>query len=208
MVSAWLMSDIAPGGDPRLAHVSAPLPEAQAFLKDIGVLYWRLAPIRPEGDLSDVPESEYLAQLDAVASERGYKNRDQVEISPTKMPNYETLCGVFFQEHLHDDEEIRFCAGGSGYFDVRDRADRWIRIAVTPGDLLVLPAGIYHRFSPDEKNYIKAIRLFQDAPRWEAHARTVNNVSSAAAASVQPAGDLRPARADYLTALNTSPGHA
>nr|CAG8629094.1 10345_t:CDS:2 [Entrophospora candida] len=71
---------------------------------------------------------------------------------------YDSKMKVFYEEHFHEGEEIRYILDGSGYVDVRDLHDKWIRMALTKGDLIVFPPGIYHRFTPDTNDYMKAMR--------------------------------------------------
>lgn len=161
MVRAWYMDDS--DTDQRLEHQLDP-PQFVSLdkLTQLGVLHWIFDPS------SYHENSEY----ERLRQERGYTYQDQIECSPGKLDNYEIKIKSFYEEHIHTDEEIRFVLDGSGYFDVRDLDDRWIRIEVSRGDMIVLPAGIYHRFTLDSRNYIKALRLFVGEPVWTPHSRS------------------------------------
>lgn len=129
------------------------------------------APPRARPPLPPHSPPEEDAALTQIRKDRGYTFTDTITISPEKLPNYEAKLKIFFEEHLHTDEEIRYILEGSGFFDVRDKEDRWIRIAMDGGDMIVLPAGMYHRFTLDESNYLKAMRLFVGEPVWTPYNR-------------------------------------
>nr|XP_021406920.1 1,2-dihydroxy-3-keto-5-methylthiopentene dioxygenase [Lonchura striata domestica] len=124
--------------------------------------------------------------LKEIRRAENYSWMDIVTIHKDKLPNYEEKIKTFYEEHLHLDDEIRYILEGSGYFDVRDKDDKWIRIFMEKGDMITLPAGIYHRFTLDENNYVKAMRLFVGEPVWTAYNR--------------PADDF-PARKQYMKFL-------
>lgn len=129
-------------GDQREEHDSG-RSVSEEFLSNLGVLYRRCPS---------------LSTVDALASERSYKNRDEIVVSPESMGSgYEAKVKMFFLEHLHEDEEIRYILDGQGYFDVRDGKDSWIRIVVEKDDLIILPAGLYHRFTTDSHNVCSKI---------------------------------------------------
>ncbi|CCH58277.1 hypothetical protein TBLA_0A04840 [Henningerozyma blattae CBS 6284] len=146
-------------------------------LKKIGVEYYHM------------PK---LEDVNKFAKNRAYKNRDTIELNLKTFKNDEkalvSQLNIFFDEHLHEDEEIRYCLEGDGYFDFRSNKNDWIRCKVEKGDFLVVPAGIYHRFTLTSSNHIKALRLFKDQPKWLAIERTK--------------GDLTPIRKQYLETFN------
>ncbi|HYK04466.1 MAG TPA: cupin domain-containing protein [Thermoanaerobaculia bacterium] len=120
-----------------------------------GVLSWRVPP----------DESGRAAMLDAIKREHGYVDEDFVELGP-QTPDLEAICAKFDKEHFHTEDEVRFVVAGAGIFDVRDEADRWIRIEVDEGDMIVIPANTHHRFSLTEQKHIRCMRLFANHEGW------------------------------------------
>ena len=111
--------------------------------------------------------ADYAAPLAELCVQRGYVAQDVVHLG-TATPNLDVLLEKFFNEHLHTDEEIRFVVAGEGIFDLRDVDDRWMRVHVVPGDLIIVPANKYHRFALDQAMTITCKRLFQNQDGWAA----------------------------------------
>ena len=128
---------------------------APEILAQRGVLSW------------SVPEDEAArtALLDSIKREHGYVDEDFVELGP-ETPNLDAICAKFDREHFHSEDEVRFVVAGAGIFDVRDEADRWVRIEVSEGDLIVIPANTHHRFYLTDTRQIRCMRLFANHDGW------------------------------------------
>lgn len=131
---------------------SAVAPDA---LAQRGILSWSVP-------ADDAARAELIA---TVKREHGYIDEDFVELKP-EMPNLDEICAKFDKEHFHTEDEVRYVVAGAGIFDVRDADDRWIRIEVSSGDMIVIPARTYHRFYLTEQKQIRCMRLFANNEGW------------------------------------------
>ena len=82
-------------------------------------------------------------------------------------PSSRAFCGTAFLFYFY----ILYLFILYWIYKVRDKNERWIRCTMEKGDFLILPAGIYHRFTPAESNFAHAMRLFKDVPKWTAYPR-------------------------------------
>ena len=124
-------------------------------LAGAGVLHERL----------EVDPVAFQPTLDRLKQSRGYVEQDVVELRPDT-PELGALCAKFADEHLHTDDEVRYVLEGEGIFDIRSAEDRWMRVTVERGDLIVVPANRHHRFFLTDLQTIRCVRLFKDRGGW------------------------------------------
>jgi 1,2-dihydroxy-3-keto-5-methylthiopentene dioxygenase len=139
-------------------------------LRAVGVTYEHL-PVDP---------AAYQPPLDRLKADRGYVEQDEVELRPDT-DNLDAICAKFADEHLHTDDEVRYVLEGEGIFDIRSTQDRWMRVTVEAGDLIVVPADLHHRFLLTDRKHIRCVRLFKDASGWVPHYRESAETSAPAA---------------------------
>jgi 1,2-dihydroxy-3-keto-5-methylthiopentene dioxygenase len=147
------------------------------------------------GELADVGvthevlpahDGAFQPALDRLKAERGYLEQDIIELAPDT-ENLEQICAKFTLEHLHTDDEVRYVLEGEGIFDIRSAGDRWMRVTLQQGDLLVVPAHLHHRFLLTPRKHIRCVRLFKDSAGWVPHYRTKGEAQGKAEAKPRKA---------------------
>ncbi len=164
---------IQPLNDIEAWYLDSCEPVSLSSLEKLGVRAWRI----------DRDDAE---SLDKMCQQFELNKRAHVTIS-TKEPSDIPL-NKLTMEHMHRNDEVRYVTEGSGYLDVRDWQDRWIRYHMKEQQFSIVPKGIYHRFLLDENSHFKALRLFNNRmtkKRLAFHRRN------------EPT-DIMPARIDYV----------
>ena len=140
---AWYMApDADVTNQKALNRLDPNQPASVALLRKLGIAYWNLPPDEFTYPIKAVPWDPTDAldpKLMAIRDGRGYSYADIITVHPDHLPGFEDKVKSFFEEHIHDAEEIRYIISGSGFFDVRDFDDKWIRVHIKKGDLMTLP---------------------------------------------------------------------
>jgi 1,2-dihydroxy-3-keto-5-methylthiopentene dioxygenase len=143
--------------------------EAQSFLKSINIDYeiWGSKEI-PAGATNEEILAAYSEPIEKLKEQGGYVTADIINVN-SETPNLQTMLDKFNKEHLHEEDEVRFCIEGSGVFHIHPENGPITAIEMGKGDLIRVPKGTHHWFDLCETKTIKCIRLFEEASGWAPH---------------------------------------
>uniref|UniRef100_A0A6A7GEQ9 2-Aminomuconate deaminase n=1 Tax=Hirondellea gigas TaxID=1518452 RepID=A0A6A7GEQ9_9CRUS len=102
-------------------------------LSRLGILYWKLdlTTYETDGTLPEICDSDTFSNRTTITSD----DADGSDLQPSEQI-----------EEISFGLEGLLILGGRLVLDVRNREDKWIRMTLSHGELIVLPRGIYHRF--------------------------------------------------------------
>jgi 1,2-dihydroxy-3-keto-5-methylthiopentene dioxygenase len=106
----------------------------------------------------------FASEIEAEKARGGYNVVDVAEVK-------ENASGAsqFSRTHWHDEDEVRMIVNGAGMFGFRTTSLPPAELEVGAGDLIRIPAGLWHWFSLHNEPRLLAIRLFEKAEGWVPH---------------------------------------
>ena len=114
--------------------------EMARHLREIGVRFerWQAAQPVAAGAAQDVVLAAYRAPVDALVKECGYQTADVISLTRDN-PNKAELRQKFLNEHIHEEDEVRFFADGRGLFYLHAKGKVY-GVLCEKGDLISVPA--------------------------------------------------------------------
>ena len=100
--------------------------------------------------------SDWMSEVQQISEVEGFTT-----IAAPESPEPELS-----KEHSHSADEVRLILSGSAYFIVRiGESEEFITVNHGEGELLSMPAGIWHKLGPGEGSYT-SVRFFHDKSTW------------------------------------------
>lgn len=156
--------DAAPFGERErtgdFAAIAAALAPAGVVLER-----WTANAVLPADPSDEAVLSAYAGDVERLKA-AGYPACDVLRMRPDH-PQRAALRTKFLDEHIHDDDEVRFFVEGAGLFYIRSGGSVYA-LECTAGDLIVLPAGTQHWFDTGAQPDFTAIRFFITPEGWVA----------------------------------------
>jgi len=109
----------------------------------------------------------YAKDIDRIKAEGGYITADVIRMHP-EHPQKAELRQKFLEEHIHQEDEVRFFVEGQAVFYLH-LGDKIYATLCTAGDLIGVPANTPHWFDMGDEPQFAAIRLFNNPEGWVAH---------------------------------------
>lgn len=70
-------------------------------------------------------------------------------------------------EHCHPGDEVRLLLRGNAYFVLRvGETDETIQLQIGAGDMISIPAGVWHRFGPVDEEGYQSVRFYHNKATW------------------------------------------
>lgn len=119
---------------------------AKEEFTNIGVKFWDV----------NVDSESWKDDVNKIAEAEGYTS-----VAVAENPEQ-----ALSAEHSHNGDEVRLMLEGSAMFQIRIN-DEMKDLIVSKGNMISIPAGVWHRFGPEnnDESYT-SVRFFHDKASW------------------------------------------
>uniref|UniRef100_A0A914V4M5 Uncharacterized protein n=1 Tax=Plectus sambesii TaxID=2011161 RepID=A0A914V4M5_9BILA len=156
MVHIWQMEP-DPCGDRRLPHHVFPpkMLTPDQLQQKLGVFCLKL-------DIDDTLALKKRLYL--VKQAHNCEREDTITFDGEHTCDFVAKMDELYEPVVRKTDIVNLVVAGSAYYDIEESEDEWIRVNVERGDLIVIPAGVTHRFTTTPKNAIQMRRFFASSP--------------------------------------------